>query len=299
MLEKALPGALTAHGELPAKALLAGGTASVPVSYATAPTQVPGACPSGEQINKYVPNTSCSAAMSWTGTVSFQPDCGAQSQSVDCIKKKVKADATRAVAEYTQRAKDDGFNSKVNCSGALGTLTKKEPGGKAFCAALTARKIYDLAQKYHYRQIANDPPDAGYAQVAKPRSPVKQLGALRRLAPATGQLMKRYLRVAGLSGAVMTAQNRASAAYLALSGGDQNAAAPLASRTGPSSPTRAPERASCGASIASRSGPAPSCGGSRPGAAAARGGSPRASAASPRASPRSRRFAPTSSPRRR
>ena len=92
-----------------------------------------------------------------------------------------------------------------------------------------AKLNYDSFQAQRYRAIANDPPDPGYATVPKPHPPhAKHLGALRHAAPAAYALIKRYLEAAGLSGAVMSAQNRASGAYAALTEGNAAAATALA-----------------------------------------------------------------------
>lgn len=222
VLESALPGAMTGRAELPANALLSG-TASVPVSYSNAPDQVPASCPSGEQINSYIPNTSCSASMSWSGTVTFEAICGAAVESTDCVKKQVKEWAALLAQEYRQSAEKQlnppwwkllfGENQRTSRA-----VLKKH---------MFATIFFQLA--IGEEEIAKDPPDQHYEQVAKPKPPrVAGLTALRGRAPATYRLLRKYLQAAGIFQAISTTQNRASGAYLALAQGAPGAADALA-----------------------------------------------------------------------
>jgi len=69
------------------------------------------------------------------------------------------------------------------------------------------------------------PPVLGAALAA---DSLDRLAALRHVAPAAHLLLARYLEAAGLSGAVMTAQNCASGAVAALAEGKAGASAALA-----------------------------------------------------------------------
>lgn len=228
VLGSILPGALTAVGTLPAHVLDQGASYTMPVSSAQASPQAPSDCTgSGRPATGTI---ACSSSLTWSGTVTFTPVCrkvgdtGAAADLPDCIDRQRKDDAQAAANQYAQEEPLDGLNYKVNCTGWAGKLTKRQPGGVWFCAGLSAKWIGDTVAKGHYQQIANDPPDSDYTQVAAPRTPrVKGLNALHRALPASYRLFKRYLQIVGLTGAVMTAQNRSTGAFLAFIAGNQAA----------------------------------------------------------------------------
>lgn len=212
-LDPSLPAAFAAQLPAAAARLDYGQTATYPVSS----HGISGGCPAGLPI-------SCTQEVSWTGTVKIEDECAKRV----CIKEKAKEEAEAAAKEYAKETAEESYNDKVNCTGWALKLTKKEPGGTAFCAAMGAKLNYDSFQAQHYRAIANDPPDAR-AAIPKPHPPhAKHLGALRRAAPAAYALIARYLKVVGLSGAVMSAQNRGSGAYAELTEGKAGAASALA-----------------------------------------------------------------------
>lgn len=233
VLESVLPGALTANGTLPAHALDGGGTYTAHVSSAQADPPAPSNCAGS---GRTAPGTiGCSSSLSWTGTVTFAPDCRKRGEPAsatakpDCLSKKHKDEADKAAQEYTQQAKADAvsFNT-LGCRHGV-NLGGYRNGQAGACSGMGIALAYESAMAQQYRQIAHDPPDAGYRRVVRARPPhVKGLKALRRFSSATYRLMRRYLKVAGLASAVMTSQNRATGAYVALLKGDEKAAAPLA-----------------------------------------------------------------------
>jgi len=231
-LEAALPDALTATASLPLSNLDGGETQTFPVSSTSAPGQVATSCTG---VGRHgTGNTGCSATLSWSGTLTVSRLCHKAGEPTggtpepNCIDKKTKEEAAQKAKEYAKDEKEERFNFKSNCTGFVGKLTKQERGGRYFCAGMAAKWVYDSVQAQRYRTIADDPPESGYTRVAKPRSPhVKGFAQVRRSLPATHRLMQRYLKIAGLLGAVTTAQNRASGAYAALSEGNGAAAAAL------------------------------------------------------------------------
>ncbi len=179
-------------------------------------------------------NTACSATLSWSGTLTLSRRChkagesGSGASAPNCIEDKTKKEAARAAKQYEHETKEAKLNYTVQCTGPIGALTKGDRGGKWYCLSLSAKFIYLSSQAARYQQIAKDPPDSNYTKVAKPHPPhAKGLSSLRRPVSGTYKLMQRYLKIAGLVGAVTTAQNRASAAYQALSEGNLAAAAAL------------------------------------------------------------------------
>lgn len=229
VLENALPGALAAHGELPAEALLNGPSYGVPVSYASAPSQVQGECTGGKRINAYILNDGCSASMTWNGMVTFALDCGAQNQSVDCFDKKTKEEAGRAAKAARRQAGEARLAYNIDCGGIRTDLSKMiDKGGGNLCTLEKEAYLSDFREVRHLRMIANDPPASAYTKVAKPHVPkVKDGQGLRRFFPASYRWLRGKLTIDALTGAVMTAQNRASGALAALSKGRPGAAAAL------------------------------------------------------------------------
>lgn len=231
VLESALPGALTGHGEVPPEALAKSSSVSVPVSYSSAPAQVPEECSGTKKaINPYITNTGCSASISWSGTVTFAADCGAKNQAANCFDKKAKEEAQKALEELGPQAKDDRYSYKVNCGGINLDLSKMiDKGGGTMCILMKAAWKSDLRQERHLREVVNDPPSSAYTKVVKPHSArIERAGLLRRHFPASYGWLKAKLKIEALTGALMTSQNRSSGAAAALGQGDQSAAGPLA-----------------------------------------------------------------------
>lgn len=229
VLESALPGAMTAHGELPAGALYNAGSPSVPVSYSTAPTQVPTSCPTGTSWNQYIPNTACSASMTWSGTVTFQSECGASNVAPNCIKQQVKKDAAELAKLDYSLWKGDTWSRSLNCKPHDYTEVGWMTGGAGACVGFKLLLVTEKDTYEQDKQIAADPPDAHYRSIAQPHTPpVKGLNKLRSLSPAAYRLMQHYLQITGLVEALVTAQNRAASAFAALLGGNTGAAGDLA-----------------------------------------------------------------------
>ncbi len=231
VLEESLPGALTGHGEIPPEALAKSSSVSVPVSYSSAPTQVPEECSGAKKaINPYITNTGCSASISWSGTVTFTTDCGVKNQAANCFDKKAKEEAQKALEELGSQTRDDRLSYKVNCGGINLDLSKMiDKGGGTMCILMKAAWKSDLREERHLREVVNDPPSSAYTKVAQPHSAkVKRAGLLRRHFPASYRWLKAKLKIEALTGALMTSQNRSSGAAAALGRGDQSAAGPLA-----------------------------------------------------------------------
>jgi hypothetical protein len=231
VLESALPGALTGHGEIPPEALVKSNSVSVPVSYSSAPTQVPTSCSGTKKaINPYITNTGCNASISWNGTVTVAADCGSKNQASNCFDKKTKEEAQKSLEDLAPQTNDDRINYQVNCTGANLELSKMiDKGGGTMCIMMKATWKSDLREERHLKEVVNDPPSSAYTKVAKPhRAKIKRAGVLRRHFPASYRWLEAKLKIEALTGALMTSQNRSSGAAAALGGGDQSAAGPLA-----------------------------------------------------------------------
>ncbi|MGH3416598.1 MAG: hypothetical protein ACRDSS_09025, partial [Actinocrinis sp.] len=178
--------------------------------------------------------TSCSESMLWSGTVTITPDCTSDAARVGglaqppCIKKKQKQEAQEAATQYGHDAQENHYTYKVNCTGLAGRMTKMDEGGKGFCLAADATYEYDASEQQAEQQIADDPPDQGFAHVARPHAlKVGGLAPVRRGLPATYRLIARYLQIAGLESALVISQNRATGAFQSLSAGNTSAGADL------------------------------------------------------------------------
>ncbi|HET8535583.1 MAG TPA: hypothetical protein VFL73_00265 [Solirubrobacteraceae bacterium] len=215
-LNQSLPGSLTAVANIPRAALNSRYTSNV--SSADAPGQVTQDCTG--QGPAASSNTACTASLTWSGTLTVDvvPDCGKrENQALPFCIGKAKADARRTAAFW---------HSTIKPPCSSGTL---RGNGVGACIANSTYNAAASEQWLQYLKIANDPPDPGYQTVARPRSPsVKGLALLRRFSPATYRLLRRYLKIGGLVGAVITAQERAAGALVAVRAGDSTAAAALA-----------------------------------------------------------------------
>ncbi|MGH2896127.1 MAG: hypothetical protein ACRDPM_23060 [Solirubrobacteraceae bacterium] len=175
--------------------------------------------------------TSCSQTMLWNGTVTITPDCtsdaarvGGESQP-PCIKQKQKQEAEKAAQEDHDCAE---IENNVIHTIPLGTksrflFTLRQASGSM------GGVFYGLEQAN--QAIADDPPDVHFGAVARPHGPrLRGLKALRRELPATYRLIQRYQQITGLLGALMTAQDRATGAFQALSSGNQAAGGDIATQ---------------------------------------------------------------------
>ncbi|MGH2885203.1 MAG: hypothetical protein ACRDPA_21270, partial [Solirubrobacteraceae bacterium] len=231
VLGSILPGALTASGTLPAHALDEGGSYSAPVSSAQASPQAPSDCTASGQ--PATGTLACGSTLSWSGTVTFSPDCrkaGDTNTALPlCIKEKAKQDASQAAKFDHEMWKGDNWAYGVNCKPHDFTEVGWMTGGAGACVGARLTLAREQSDYEHDTQIADDPPDSSYTSVARPRlAHANELKKLRRFFPATYRLMRRYAQIAGLVGAVVTAQDRASGAFEALSSGNEQAAGYLA-----------------------------------------------------------------------
>lgn len=173
--------------------------------------------------------TSCSQTMLWNGTVTITPDCSSDAARVGgdsqppCIKQKQKQEAEKAAQEDRDCVETE--NNVIHTI-RLGTKNRFMFKLRAASASMAA-VFYGLERAS--QAIADDPPDLRFGAVARPHGPrLRGLAALRRELPATYRLIQRYQQIAGLLGAVVTAQDRATGAFQALFSGDQAAGGDLA-----------------------------------------------------------------------
>lgn len=234
VLQASLPGSLTAVADMQSRSLAPGSSTSV--SSSSAPSSVSSSCIAVGAHG--TGNTSCSASLSWSGTISITCGKGTETgvtkpstSGPRPVCSKEKHDAAKAAKHAGQEAKDFETVYVVNCSGTnklqqimLG-VGNALTGFKKMCWESHSQWHVDAQEAKHYKEIAKDPPDRSYGAIASPHPPkLKGLQGLRRDFPANYKLMRSELRVAGLVGAVTTSLNRASTALSAVSEGEQAAA---------------------------------------------------------------------------
>jgi hypothetical protein len=225
VFDASIPDSMSAIADIPSTQMTPG--TSVPVSSAGAPGQVTSPCTGvGVAVSG---NTACTATLQWDGTITISADCitGNDSGAPWCIRKQQKDEAQKAADDYEAAHQRDIESFKgLGCGPGASNYDSREV---AFaCAAVSAKNIYDAQMASHYQQLANDPPDPNFASVAKPtvvRLPT--LRALTRRAPHFARLARNYAHVAALVKALVTAQNRASGAFLAMTQGNASAATAL------------------------------------------------------------------------
>jgi len=225
VFDASLPDATSAIADIPSTQMTPG--SSFPVSSSNAPGQVSSPCTGvGVPVSA---NSACTASLTWDGTITIAADCvtGNDSTAPLCMRKKQKDEAQKAADDYeAAHARDQESYQGLGCGPGASNFDSREV---AFaCAAISAKNIYDAQMASYYQQLANDPPDPNFGHVAKPRAVrLPKLRVLTPAAPAFTRLARAYARAAALVGAVVTAQNRASGALLALSHGNSAAAAAL------------------------------------------------------------------------
>ncbi len=106
----------------------------------------------------------CTQELHWTGTVKIEDECAKRV----CIGGKTKEEAEKSAGEYAKEVKRQHFNHKANCTGWALELSKKEPGGTAFCAAMGAKWTYESVQEQHYGRSPRTPQTPAWATVPSP-----------------------------------------------------------------------------------------------------------------------------------
>lgn len=225
VFDAALPDAMSAVADIPSTEMTPG--SSFPVSSSNAPGQVAASCTGvGTPVSA---NSACTASLTWDGTITIAADCvsGTDSTAPLCIRKRQKDEAQQAADNYeAAHGRDQEAFKGLGCGPGASNFDSREVA--LACAAASAMNIYDAQMASHYQQLANDPPDPNFGHVARPR-PVHlpKLGAFTRAAPAFARLARNYAQVAALVQALVTAQNRASGALLAMADGNGGAPAAL------------------------------------------------------------------------
>jgi hypothetical protein len=228
VFDASLPDAMSAIADIPSSELKPG--SSFPVGSSNAPGQITSSC-TGVGIPVSA-NSSCTASLTWDGTVTVTADCvtGNDSSAPLCIRKQQKDEAQKAANDYeAAHGRDQESFKGLGCGPGASNFDSRDV---AFaCAAISAKNIYDAQMASHYQQLADDPPDPNFGHVAKPVAiHVPKLRALTRAAPAFGHLASAYAQAAALVGALVTAQNRASGAVLAAAQGNNSAVAALSAQ---------------------------------------------------------------------
>lgn len=238
VLQASLPGSLTAVAGTHSGSLAPGSSTSV--SSANAPSHVASSCLAVGAHG--TGDTSCSASLSWSGTISIT--CGEGTTRVKTkpstaaphpVCSKEKHDAEKAAKLAGQEAKEFKYVYVVNCKGTntlqhiMLSVGNALSGFKKMCWLSHSQWKVNEDEAKHYKEIAKDPPDSGYGSVAKPHPPrLNGLQGLRSDFPASYKLMQSKLKIAGLLDAVTTSLNRASSALAAVSHGKQAAASDVA-----------------------------------------------------------------------
>lgn len=124
-----------------------------------------------------------------------------------CVDQQAKADAEAAITRLTTQLKIDADNVDRMC---VPDMAPDSAGGVIPCLIAHDKEAWDQRQLYYAYEIANDPPDKHFRQVARPH-PAK-LPALRGGTPAMRRLRSSYASVLGLSAALATTIDRASGA---------------------------------------------------------------------------------------
>ncbi|MGH3261739.1 MAG: hypothetical protein ACRDNS_07070, partial [Trebonia sp.] len=151
--------------------------------------QLPSDCSADAQADN-PEDTSCTQSLTVTGTLTITPDClsdltrpGGVGLEPPCIKQATKAEAQQAANLDAKQVVWDGVTYRLSCPRSW------MRGGAGFCAQRIVQNNIDRDQERVDQQIADDPPDPGYAHVAKPHPPkAKGLPRLRRTLPATYRL---------------------------------------------------------------------------------------------------------------
>lgn len=215
VLESILPEALSAKGTIPADGLDSSAPYTAKVS-SEAVTSGAGSCiTSGHYA---AGTTECAWALSWSGAVTFTPEChrpGAPASNPampDCLD------------PHHKKQAQDAFNYDMLQFGSQKSAMRTcqlRRGGPA-CGLEAVTMFYYLHEAKQAEAIAKDPPDPHFKTVAKPRPPhLPGLSALSRKFPHFAKLASRYAKIAGLEAAAATAENRASGAFI---GSGENAA---------------------------------------------------------------------------
>lgn len=225
VFDAAVPDSMTAVADIPSTEMRPG--TSVPVSSSTAPGQVTSPC-TGVGMPASA-NSACTASLTWDGTISIAADCvtGNDSTAPLCIRKRQKDEAQKAADDYAAaHGRDQESFKGLGCGPGASNYDSREVAYA--CAAISVKNIYDAQMASHYQQLANDPPDPNFGRVTQPaRVRLPKLGVLTRVAPAYVRLARNYAHAAALVAALVTAQNRASGALLAMAHGDKSAVAAL------------------------------------------------------------------------
>jgi hypothetical protein len=225
VFDAALPDAMSAVVDIPSTEMTPG--SSFPVSSSNAPGHVTSPCTRvGTAVSA---NSACTASLTWDGTITIAADCvtGNDSTAPLCIRKRQKDEAQKAADDYAAaHGRDQEAYKGLGCGPGASNADSREVA--LACAVASVKNVYDGQMASHNQQLANDPPDPNFGRVAKPTAvPLPKLGALTRAAPAFARLARGYAHAAALIQALVTAQNRASGALLALTHGDSSAAAAL------------------------------------------------------------------------
>jgi hypothetical protein len=118
------------------------------------------------------------------------------------------------------------WHSLINAPCSAAAL---QAGGHAACLVNAAYNAVAATQSRQYLKLAKARSGGHYWLVARPRT--AQVGGLASVAgfsPATYQLLRGYLEISGLVAAITTAQQRAEAAFAAVSAGKPSAAGAIA-----------------------------------------------------------------------
>lgn len=215
VLNQSVPDATTAIASIPASVLADhNNNTTIKVDSGSAPGHVPSSCAG---IAPGTGNVSCTASLTWSGTVLVRV-CGTADEKT-WLPYCVGAQKKEAASEAKSLRKIVVGNSKV--SGCRG-LDRSAIAGCLLGQSLNNGIALGMAAADE--KIANDPPDARYATVAAPHPlALRALRRLRRLAPALAHWGQTMAQAVGYENALTTALNRQSGAASALAQGQSGA----------------------------------------------------------------------------